>query len=486
MEASKLLRGGRINSTKDEIVKYTSSVHYDQRLLKQIIKINQAHIIMMAEEGIVKKKDASKILEALRQIKVTTIPDTFEDGHMFVEQRVIDKVGQEIGGNLHIAKSRNDQVSAAIRMELRNELLNLYNSMTSFQENLLESSKKHVLTIILGYTHIQPAQPITYAHYLLSYVDALERDKERIIETYNRVNKSPMGAAALATTSFPINRERIAELLGFDGLIENSIDAVTTRDFILETFSTLSILSTNICRFVEDLILWCSYEFDTIEIPSEFASTSSIMPQKKNPELLEVIRARTSQIMGDCVKVFLTLKGIPSTYNLDLQEITSITWNSISVMCDSLQLLSKLVCQIKIKDMSQRAIATFSTATELANLLVRDYKISFRTSHKIVGALIREITDKKLSSKKITPKLLAETAKKISNIRLNITQENILSALEPKNFVKAHDVKGGPAPKEVKRMIKERKKQLNNDKDWVKKQNFSLKEKKIFNYNSLL
>ncbi len=478
VEASKLLRGGRITSTREDVIKYISSAASDKKLLGHIIKINLAHTKMLAEQGIIKNEEASKLLKALNKVKDTKTSDSFEDVHIQVEEQVIDLVGSKIGGNLQIGKSRNDQVSTAIRMELRTELLNLANLLINLQKNMVELSKKHVITVILGYTHLQPAQPITFAHYLLSHVDALERDLERLMEAYSRVNKSPMGAGALATTSFPINRERVAESLGFKGLVENSIDAVTSRDFILDVLASLTIMSTNIDRLVEDLIIWSSYEFGVIEIPESYSSTSSIMPQKKNPDLLEVIRARTGQTVGNFLKATTILKGLPSSYNLDLQEMTPILWSSIETMKQTLLLLSKLVPQLRIESHSEKALLSFSTATELANMLVKKYEVPFRTSHKIVGALTKKLIEEKRTFKNLTPTHLSDAAKKIFGMKIQINVEDIETATDPLKVIKAHKAKGGPAPKEVKRMIKNRKKQLKNNKDWINKQH-SLLEKML-------
>ena len=249
---------------------------------------------------------------------------------MAVEEAVLKETGPEVGGNLHIAKSRNDQVTTAIRMQLRNELVGLMLQVLDMQRSLLETAAKHVDTVILEYTHLQAAQPVTFAHYLLSHVQALERDLNRLQGAYERVNMCPLGAGALATTSFPISRQRTAALLGFDSVLENSIDAVGSRDFILETQSALTLLAVNLSRLAEDLIIWSSQEFGTVELPDEFTSTSSIMPQKKNPEVLEVIRARASYALGDFVASAAALKSLPTVYNLDFQEVTPKLWASTS------------------------------------------------------------------------------------------------------------------------------------------------------------
>ena len=333
---SKILHGGRISSMRKDVAKFTSSIKDDVKLSKAVIDINKAHVIMLMEQKIIKWSDGAKLLEALTKHADIKLDPSSEDVHMAVEEAVLKEVGWEAGGNLHIAKSRNDQVATAIRMELRKNLLSLMLSVVQMQESLAEMAEKHVKTVILEYTHLQPAQPVTFAHYLLSHFDALERDLQRLQGTYERVNLCPMGAGALATTSFPINRERVAELLGFSGIVENSIDAVGSRDFILETTAVLTIIAVNLSRLAEDLIVWSSPDFGVIELPDGFTSTSSIMPQKKNPEVLEVIRARASHVLGDFVSSAAALKSLPSTYNLDFQEITPKLWESIESINNSL------------------------------------------------------------------------------------------------------------------------------------------------------
>ena len=275
-----------------------SSRKDDARLADAVLAINKAHVAMLMEQKIIQWQDGAKILSALQKQDSKKLDPNAEDVHMAVEEAVLAETGPEVGGNLHIAKSRNDQVTTAIRMALRNELLNIMQQIVDMQQSLLETASKHTETIILEYTHLQPAQPVTFAHYLLSHVDALGRDLQRLQGAYEHVNLCPLGAGALATTSFPINRKKTAELLGFNAVLENSIDAVGSRDFIVETQAALTLLAVNLSRFAEDLIIWSSAEFGTVELPDEFTSTSSIMPQKKNPEVLEVIRARASYALG--------------------------------------------------------------------------------------------------------------------------------------------------------------------------------------------
>jgi argininosuccinate lyase len=457
---SLLFKGGRLPSARKDVVSFTSSIKSDKKLWKSVIKINETHVIMMMEQKIIDWPAGVKLLQALNELKTGINPrHLVEDIHMSVEEEIINKAGAEIGGNLHIAKSRNDQVSTAIRMELRENLVDLTKLVIRLQEKLIELAKKHMETVIPGYTHLQPAQPVTFAHYLLSYVDILERSLNRLEENYQRVNLCPMGAGALATSSFPINRARVADLLGFNGILENSMDAVSSRDFILETQANLTIMAIDISRLTEDLIVWSSPDFGIIELPDSFSSTSSIMPQKKNPDALEVIRARMSHMLGNFVTSATTMKSLPSSYNLDFQEVTPILWESLESITSSLDMLSKLVTHLKVsKDIFNKPFLNFSTSTELVNMLVRKHKVPFRTAHKIVGALTRHLIEKGLTLSDVTPELLQTMAKDSSVILPRIKMKDIHASIDPLKFVKVHKVRGGPAPIAVKKMIKIRKK----------------------------
>lgn len=459
---SRLLRKGRLRSVREDVVKFTSSIESDKKLLKEVIRINEAHVVMLTQRKIIEQKTGSEILGALRMLeKRLRLKRSHEDVHMAVEEETTRAVGLETGGNMHVAKSRNDQVSTAIRMALREELLNLMDSIIKLQDAMMELSEEHVQTIIPGYTHLQPAQPITFAHYLLSFMDALNRDLDRLDDAYRRVDQCPMGAGALATTSFPISRERVADLLGFSEIIENSLDAVSSRDFILETLASLSILAVNLSRLVEDLILWCTSEFRMIDLPDEFASTSSIMPQKKNPETLEITRARTSHILGDVVSALASMKALPSGYNLDLQEVTPKLWDALDTAGASLRILRSLILSLKVrKDVFQRLDLSFTTATELANMLVRKYNIPFRTAHGIVGRVVKDLVENNQSLSEVTPEKLDEVARKIAGISLKAKPEDLVSALNPREFVESHGARGGPSKTEVSRMIEVRKKLL--------------------------
>jgi argininosuccinate lyase len=472
------LRGGRIGSARKDVVEFTSSIENDQKLLEAVIKINQAHVIMLLEQQIIKPEIGKKLLAALSSIDPKMkLDQSLEDVHLAIEEEINKKVTNDVAGNLHIAKSRNDQVATAIRMALRTNLHDIINLLVKLQDSLIRLAEEHIETLVPSYTHLHPAQPVTFAHILVSYVDALQRSMKRIEETLPRVNMCPMGAGAIATTSFPINRKQTAKLLGFSVVLENSIDAVGSRDFILETLADLTLLATDVSRMTEDLIVWSSPDFGIIDLPESFAFTSSIMPQKKNPDVLEVIRARMSHILGNFVASASILKALPSGYNLDLQELTPKLWESIETVSASLAVLSELAKHLKVnKDVFSKQVLNYSTTTELANLLVKKYNVPFRTSHKIVGAVVKTLLAKKLALLDLKPELLSKTAKDVVGITLQVKVADIEDSINPKKFVENHDVMGGPAPKEVKRMIKNRKQLTAKSKQSLKIQKKGLEQ----------
>jgi argininosuccinate lyase len=477
-KVSKLLRGGIIGSVRKDVVEFTASIKSDQMLLEAVIKINQAHIIMLTEQNIIPYETAKKILQALSEIDFKTkLDQTLEDVHLAVEELVNKKVGIDVGGNLHIAKSRNDQVTTAIRISLRKSIHNLMNLVVKFQNSLIELAEKHTETLVPSYTHLHPAQPVTFAHILVSYVDAFQRSLERLKETLFRINLCPMGACAIATTSFPINRNRTAEILGFNGVLENSIDAVGSRDFVLETLADLTMLAVDISRMVEDILIWSSPDFGIIDLPESFTFTSSIMPQKKNPDVLEVIRARMSQVLGNLVACTTTMKALPSGYNLDFQELTPKLWDTLEIVATSVYVLSELVKNLNINpDIFNKQILKFSTTTELANLLVKKYNISFRISHKIVGAAIKVLLNKNLALSNLTPELLNKAAQDSAGITLVVKMKDIKDSIDPQKFVKSHKTLGGPAPSEVKRALTSRKTLINQTKTSLNEHKSKLEE----------
>jgi argininosuccinate lyase len=452
---SSVLRGGRSKPTKKNVVNFISSLEDDQRIAPATVLINEAHVIALEKAKALGKSDARKILKALKDIeKHVPLRKGAEDVHVAIEEHVTKRTGAEVGGQLHLAKSRNDQVAAAIRATLRQEILEVVGLLLSLERVLLRLAHKHSGTVFPGYTHLQPAQPITFAHYLLANADALLRDINRFRQAYDRINLSPMGAAALAGTSFRLDRNLVSRLLGFRGIVENSLDAVGTRDFALEALCVFTILAVDLSRFAQDLIFYGSQDVDSVEIPDEFTSTSSIMPQKKNPDPLELIRAKCGSVSGNLTSATVIFHGLPSGYNLDFQEGTPILWRTAEAVKSCLRLLIQLIPRLKVNTRTvERVSLQFTAATEIANVLVRQQKIPFRTAHRVVGAAVRLA----LQRGRTMASLTQNEWERIVGQRLDSnTIIRIRRATDPHQLVDTYRTVGSPHPEETRRMIRSR------------------------------
>jgi len=388
---SNVLRSGRLGKTKDEIVRFISSVQADRRISRETVLVNKAHVIALAKAGAIENHDAHKLLHVLTKIEQDPpFRESVEDVHVLIEEHVTNTLGKEVGGRLHTGKSRNDQVATAIRMALREELLMLFNDLIELENRLLVLAKRHTKSLFVGYTHLQPAQPVSFGHYLLSLFDALVRDGERILETYRRVNRSPLGSGAIAGSSFRLDRRLTARLLGFDGLVENSIDAVGSRDFILETLNVSSLIATDLSKLAQDLIFYSSEDVRLVELPDTFTSTSSIMPQKKNPDSLEIVRARCALVTGNSSSALTLMHGLTTGYNLDFQELTPLAWSSVDIVRSCLSVLSSLMSELKLSSsILVKYPLELMAATELANTITREANIPYRDAYRIVGQTVR-------------------------------------------------------------------------------------------------
>ena len=435
-------------------MKYTTSLDYDKEIFESDILCSIAHTKMLIERGIIPEEEGKKIIEELKKIleegiEALDLDPSLEDIHMVIERELIGRLGEDVAGKMHTGRSRNDQVATDIRIALREKVLLILKKLIDLEKTLLSLAEDHRETLFVGYTHLQHAQPTTYGHHLLSYVSMLERDIQRLLEGYKRINISPLGCGAMATTGFNIDRERTMELLGFEGLIENSMDGVSTRDFILETMAALSILGTNLSKICEELILFSTYEFRVVELSDVYTSTSSIMPQKKNPDVAEIARAKLSTLNGNLITVLTILKALPNTYNRDLQEVTPYLWQSVYTVLDTLDMIEGMIKTLKINMERMRELvgSNYSTATELADTLVRECNISFRSAHGIVGEAVRRAIEE--------GKDLADVIEEIlERYNLKLEREKIERALDPMENVKVRKVIGGPAPEEVRRAIR--------------------------------
>jgi len=462
-----VVRLGRLSGERTgEMMHFLSSMRSDRCIADADILVDLAHVLMLEKQKIIDKETAKLLLGALLELFDDGIPeevfdDRFEDVHAGIETLLIESVGPDAGGRMHMGRSRNDEVATCIRIKLREEMLKQMSALLKVREVLVAIAELHTETVMPGFTHLQHAQPTTLAHHLLAYEQAFSRDFDRLDDAFARVNQCPLGAAAFASTGYPINREFTATLLGFDGLVTNTMDAVATRDFALETLADISILMTNVSRLCEELVIWSTSFVKFVELDDAFCSTSSIMPQKKNPDTAEIMRAKSGSVFGAFAGALLTVKGLPMSYNRDLQELTPHIWRGMRDAKESLRLLIDMLSSASFDTdrMREEAGKGFSTATELADTLVRSYGIAFRTAHTIVGRAVQ----KGSLSLSTLEESAQETGSGISLTGKGLTQQNIDDALDVKNSLALRRAPGGPAPFATKIALQERKKQLDID-----------------------
>jgi argininosuccinate lyase len=465
---------------KDEFI---LSLEADKWLFHADLLVDKAHVVMLKEQGII-KKEAAAILTCLHHLEERSADfieqelPAYEDVHTAIESVVIGAIGEDIGGRMHTGRSRNDEVATCIRLALRTELLALLKAMNALRGALLAKAGEHIGTVMPGYTHLQRAQPTTFAHYLLAHADAFARDFARLSTAYERTNVCPLGAAAFASTGFPIDRERTARLLGFDAVLENSMDAVSTRDFIIEAISCYANLMTDLSRLAEELILWSSAEFNFIRLPDEYVTGSSIMPQKRNPDYAELVRARAGTVHGCLMSVLSICKALPYSYNRDLQEATPHLVRATKTTISSVTVMRSMVEGLDVQEerMAEQAPRGFTTATELADTIVRETGLPFRTAHTIVAALAADLTDEtweSLSDDESEKALVATILQRIDALALNsvgqklsakgLSEKKVKETLEVATNVRKRRVKGGPAKKEARRMLTRRKADLEKE-----------------------
>lgn len=477
-----ILRRGRLQVKQDEdIMRFTSSMEADKRIFDADIEVDKAHVVMLKEQGIIKESECSTILSGLEKIQkegISALDTSYEDVHIALEARLIELVGEDTGGRMHSGRSRNDEVATCIRIALRTELVLFLEEVHDLVATLVKTAEENPETIMPGYTHTQHAQPTTLAHHLLAHANALLRDIERINMAFSHTNQNPLGAAAFASTGFPISRERTTELLGFDSELANSMDAVSTRDFMIESLSSFSNLMTDLSRLAEEFVLWSSSEFGFIELDDRYSSTSSIMPQKKNPDIAELLRAKTGTVHGALMSVLTICKALPYSYNRDLQEATPHLWRAADTVRASTRMAEGMVSTMKIKKelMKLASNTGFMTATELADTIVRATGIPFRTAHHIVGSIAK-------TGKTPTLSLLDGISLKILGEKLSemgLSEKTVKEALDPLVNIRKRTVSGGPAPGEIKRQIGTIKKKLagsGNDIKLINKKINKAKEK---------
>jgi len=454
-----MMWAGRFSKQVDAGVNaFNSSIAFDGRMYRHDIQGSIAHATMLGDCGIISKEDSLEIIGGLKEILADidsgalALDPNAEDIHMFVEAELTKRLG-DVGKRLHTSRSRNDQVAVDLRLYLRDEIREIIGLVKDLAETLIDLAKKHTETIMPGYTHLQRAQPITLAHHLMAYVWMLIRDIGRLCNTAERMNECPLGCGALAGTTYKTNRQQTADLLGFDGVMENSLDGVSDRDYCVELNCALSLIMTHLSRFSEEIILWCSWEFKFIELDDAFATGSSIMPQKKNPDITELIRGKTGRVNGDLVTLLTMMKGIPLAYNKDMQEDKEAIFDAVDNVKLCLKTFTPMLATMRVlKDNMRNAAARgFINATDCADYLVKK-GMPFRDAYKITGTLVAECIEKGLTLETLP---LEEYAK-----MTELFTEDVYEAISLDTCVRERKSYGGPSPDAVTQQIKNAEIQL--------------------------
>jgi argininosuccinate lyase len=443
---------GRFNEPVDELVKrFTASVTFDQRLALFDIQGSLAHAQMLAEVGLLSETDLANIRLGMERIRAEITAGKFkwsvdlEDVHMNIERRLTDLAG-DAGKRLHTARSRNDQVATDVRLFLRDAIDRILERIRRFQLALLDLAEAHAATVMPGFTHLQVAQPVTFGHHLMAYFEMLQRDAARLADCRRRVNRLPLGSAALAGTSYPILRERVAELLGFDGVCENSLDAVSDRDFALEFSAASALIMVHLSRFSEELILWMSPRYAFISLADRFCTGSSIMPQKKNPDVPELVRGKTGRVVGHLMGLFTLMKGQPLAYNKDNQEDKEPLFDTVDTVLDSLTLYADMMSGLTVNAEAMRAAARegFATATDLADYLVKK-GLPFRDAHEVVARAVRHAETQKCD--------LADLSLATLNTFSALIDDGVFAVLTLEGSLASRAHIGGTAPDTVRMAI---------------------------------
>ncbi|WP_042166340.1 argininosuccinate lyase [Paenibacillus gorillae] len=446
-----------------------------QHLLEPMLAIHKAHLIMLREQGLIRKGDAELTAKALLQLdtdklRTGTYSGKFEDLFFEVEHLLLE-LSEEASGNLHLARSRNDMGIAIYRIVLREKLASAITEAQALHEALHSFAVRHAETIMIAHTHTQQAQPTTVGHYIAAVIDSLSRDLRRLKAAYEGCNHSSLGAAALTTSGFPISRERVAELLAFDGLIENSYDAVSGADYVGEAAAAVQLAAINLGRFAQELLLWCMQEFAIARVAAPYVQISSIMPQKRNPVSIEHVRSLLSSAAGDAQTVLTMIHNTPFGDIVDTEDdLQPYAWRSLGTLESVYRLLSKVIATLEINEevLRQRAANSFATVTELADTLVREEGLSFRSSHSIVSKLVTSAVKRGAGVGDLNLVSLNEAAAAAGEHKpLKLSAESLRKALDPENFVRVRTLQGGPAPSELRRALEAQNSRQTELKRWL-------------------
>ena len=458
------LWGGRFTEGVNELVNtFNSSISIDSRMYKEDIEGSLAHVKMLGNQGIIPLKDSKKIVEGLKEILIRIDNGTIqidkdaEDIHSFIESILTYYIGDE-GKKLHTGRSRNDQVTLDTKLYLKKYLKTILQEVLNLNETFLEKVKDNITTIMPGYTHMQKAQPITFAHHLLAYCEMFKRDIGRLFDCYKRLDEMPLGSGALATSTYPIDRDFVASELGFSKITLNSLDSVSDRDYAIESLSVLSLIMMHLSRFSEEIILWCTGEFNFIELDDSYSTGSSIMPQKKNPDVAELVRGKCPRVYGDLMTLLTVMKGLPLAYNKDMQEDKEALFDGLDTTLLSLQTFNGMIKTMKVKkdNMKKSASGGFTNATDVADYLVKK-GMPFRNAHEVVGKIVLYCIDNDISIDDLT----IEEFNKFSSI----FEEDIYNAIDLLTCVEERSVIGGPSSSSVKIQIEMLEKFIKTNKE---------------------
>jgi argininosuccinate lyase len=439
------------------VQRYTASVHFDKRMALVDIQGSLAHAEMLAAQKIISAEDFAAIQKGMAEIRSEIEAGSFvwelalEDVHLNIEARLTKLIG-DAGKRLHTGRSRNDQVATDIRLWLRGAMDEVQSELTALRSGLLDLAEKHAETVMPGFTHLQVAQPITFGHHVMAYAEMFARDAERLADCRKRVNRLPLGAAALAGTSYPIDRERVAKTLGFDGVCQNSLDAVSDRDFAIEFCATASLVMTHISRLSEELIIWMNPRIGFVDLPDRFCTGSSIMPQKKNPDVPELARGKTGRVNGNLISLLTLMKGQPLAYNKDNQEDKEPLFDSADTLRDTLRIFADMVPHIQVKADVMRAAALlgFATATDLADYLVKK-GLAFRDAHEAVAHAVKACSNKGCDLADLSLADL-KTACNLGD-KANLIGEDAFKVLTLEGSINSRNHVGGTAPEQVRKAI---------------------------------
>lgn len=460
------LWGGRFTKPTNELMdEYTASIYFDEKLAAYDIQGSLAHVEMLERCEIISASDAEVISQGLQTIAAkikngeAALSAENEDIHMNVESLLTEEIGP-VAGKLHTGRSRNDQVALDMRLYLRDQVVQISRLLLEVQKALVTQAKGNLDTVMPGYTHLQRAQPVLFSHHMMAYVFMLQRDQERLQDSFKRINKSPLGAGALAGTTFPIDRQFVADKLGLDGVTENSLDAVSDRDFVVEFLADASLISMHLSRLSEEMVQWMSAEFDFIELDDSFTTGSSMMPQKKNPDVAELVRGKAGRVFGHLTGMLTTLKGLPLAYNKDMQEDKEGMFDTVYTLKGALGLFAPMIetMQVKQDSMYKAVREDFSNATDLADYLVGK-GMPFRESHAIVGQVVLHC----INGDKYLLDLTVDEFKGFSDF----IEEDIFDVLTPEAVVNARNVEGGPAQNRVQDQIEKAEDLFTANQTWI-------------------